>query len=161
MRCLCTELRCHLPRATTGWLFFACVKNASNKIHLTCQNRCNWQWKLFILCALVLKGIYNLFVTARGYANCKINSNLLTLAAFWKWKYQRDYLNKTGGNISPRPQINSRNYPRDLLNSVFWQRHRFYSQLFAILVGMCVRGCVYIDTKKALLRGSFLRKVDL
>lgn len=156
MQCLCTELRYHLPQATTDYLYLWCVlKNASDKIHLTCQNRCNWQWAMFILGVLVLKGIYNLFVTARGYANCKINCNLLTLAAFWKWKYQRDYLNKTGGNISPCPQINSRNYPRDLLNSVFWQRRRFYSQFVAILLGM--RVCVYIDIK-ALPWGSFLKE---
>lgn len=96
----------------------------------------------------------------RGYANSKINSNLLSPAAFWKWKYQRDYLNKTGGNISPRPQINSRNYPRDLLNSVFWQRCHFYTRLVAILVGTRVCVCVCgPGHKSTLMRALFSERL--
>lgn len=131
--------------SSCNWLFASLT--SMWKIHQTdsawtWRSRCNWQRKLFVR-VLVLKGIYNLFVTARGYANCKINSNLLTLTAFWKWKNQRDYSNKAGGNISTRPLINSRNYPRDLLNSVFWQRRHFYSQLVAVLVEMFMSACVH------------------
>lgn len=47
----------------------------------------------------------------------------------------------------PRPQINSRNYQRDLLNSVYWQRRRFYSHFAPNLVGNCayaVCACVSV-----------------
>lgn len=133
-----SELRQHLIWSTSDCLYLH-VKHILQKSSRACQNRCNWHWKLFILCILVLKGINNLFVTARRYANCKINSTLLILTAFWKWKYQRVYFNRTGGKIFPRPQINSRSYPRDLLNSVFWQRCRFYSPIVATSVdGVCV-----------------------
>lgn len=46
------------------------------------------------------------------------------------------------------PQIKSRNYPRDLLNSVFWQRRYFYSQPVKTLGGMCVRVRVYTHKKR-------------
>lgn len=36
---------------------------------------------------------------------------------FQKWKYQRDSLNKTGGNVFCLPLINEESYLRDLLNS--------------------------------------------